>query len=184
MAPHYDDGSHYDDPLVFYDVSDPPPITMADKPVTYPVTEVLGFCDATIAMLNNRKTAMIALGVDPTAVITAIGATRDTLNTQNTTQEAMKTALRNQTIAVDAAKAIAYAKASNACDKVIDAFGGTSEQAKEARNLRKGLHHQSRTPATPTPTPSGFADPSGAARTFFRPRAGHPSARQIPSGDR
>jgi transposase-like protein len=127
---------------------------MADKNVTYPVTEVLGFCDATVAMLNNRKTAMTALGVDPTTLITTIGTNRDTLNTQNTTQEVMKTALRDQTAVVDAAKATAYAKASNACDKVIDAFGSTSEQAKEARNLRKALHHQSRAPATPTPTPT------------------------------
>jgi hypothetical protein len=45
MAPHYDDFSvHYDDPAIRYDVPDPPPTIMADKPVTYPVTEVLGFC--------------------------------------------------------------------------------------------------------------------------------------------
>jgi hypothetical protein len=124
---------------------------MPEKNVTYPVTEVLGFCDATIAMLNTHKTEMIAAGVDPTALITAIGATRDTLNTQNTAQEVIKTQLRNQTIVVDAANAAAYHKASNGCDRVIDAYGNTSEQAKEARNLRKGLQHKSRTPATPTP---------------------------------
>jgi hypothetical protein len=34
---------------------------MADKPVTFPVTEVLGFCDAVVAMLNTHKTEPVSV---------------------------------------------------------------------------------------------------------------------------
>jgi hypothetical protein len=155
MVWHYDDPLvHWDDPLIRYDDPGPLPRPMAENNITYPVTEVLGFCDAVVAMLNTHKTAMIATGVDPTAIITTIGAKRDTLNTQNTTQESLKTQLRDQTAVVQTANSDAYHRASNGCDRLIDAFGNTSEQAKEARNLRKSFQHAHRTPATPTPTPT------------------------------
>ena len=151
MAPHYNDGVSRFDSGLHYDVADPPPLTMATKKVTYPVTEIMGFCDAVVAMLNEHKTAMIAEDVDPTDLITAIGTEKTSLNTVNTQQEAAKTVLRTKTIAVDAAKITAYNKASKGCDQLIAAFGRTSEEAKEAINLRKGLKHESRPPDSPTP---------------------------------
>lgn len=154
MSPRYNDGSHYNDPRNRYDDPQPLPTTMADKPVTYPVTEVLGFCDAVAALLTTHKTEMIADGVDPTALMAAIATKRDTLNTQNTAQEALKTQLKNQTAVVDAANSDAYHTASKGCDQVIAAYGNTATASTEARNLRKGLQHKSRTAATPTPTPS------------------------------
>jgi hypothetical protein len=52
-----DPPAHYDDPAITWAAaSDLLPKTMADKPITFSITEVLGFCDATIALLNSRKT--------------------------------------------------------------------------------------------------------------------------------
>ena len=126
---YYDDPqAHYDDPQVTYATASDllPSTTMANKPVSYPVTEVLGFCDGISALHTNHKTAMIALGVDPTANLPRIGTKRDTLNTQNTEQEVMKTALRDKTPLVDAAKSDAYHEASQGADMLIAAFGNSS----------------------------------------------------------
>lgn len=125
---------------------------MPETKVTYPVEDVMGFCQSTKAMVNTYKTAMIAAGVDPTAALAALDPAVATLNAENAVQENIKTELRKQTPIVEAARNAAYGKASNLCDMVLTAFGRTSEQAKEATNLRKALHPQKAKPATP-PTP-------------------------------
>ncbi len=93
---------------------------------TYPVNEVLGFMSGSQQMLNDKKTAMIAAGVDPTTLITNLGTKHDRLNTENSTQEALKTQLRTQTETVEDEKTEGYDLASQACDMVISAFGRTS----------------------------------------------------------
>lgn len=125
---------------------------MPEIKVTYPVEEVLGFCQSVTAMVNTYKTEMIAAGVDPTAGLAALDPAVTTLNAQNAVQENIKTQLRNQTPVVEAARNEAYGKASNLCDLLISAFGRTSQQAKEATNLRKSLRPQKSKPANP-PTP-------------------------------
>ena len=150
---YYDSGVRWDQPGITYaSAQDLLPKPMSAKKVSYSVTDVMGFCDGIIALLNTHKTAMVAKGVDPTANITTIGTNRDSLNTENTKQETYKTQLHDQTALVDQVNATAYTVASNGADQVIAAFGSTSQVAKEARALRKSLKHTSRT-KTPTPTP-------------------------------
>ena len=117
---------------------------MAITNVTFPVNEVLGFSASAKQMLTNYKTQMVAAGVDPTALITKLGTEHDSLTVENDKQEGFKTQLRNQTAVVDAAKSLAYADGSNACDMVITAFGRNSEQAQEAINLRKSVRPDTR----------------------------------------
>ena len=112
---------------------------MPETKVTYVVEDVLGFCQSTKAMVNTYKTEMVAAGVDPTAALAQLETAHSSLNAENAVQENLKTQLRNQTPIVESARNIAYGKASNLCDMVLTAFGRTSEQAKEATNLRKGL---------------------------------------------
>ena len=126
---------------------------MSDSKKTYPVEAVLGFCKSTKAMVNTYKTAMTAAGVDPTAMLAVLDPAVTSLNTENATQESIKTQLRNQTPVVEAARDKAYSVASNLCDQVITAFGRTSEQAQEATNLRKKLT-QPATSKTQTTTPT------------------------------
>ena len=125
---------------------------MPETKVTYVVEDVLGFCQSTKAMVNTYKTEMVAAGVDPTAALAQLETAHSSLNAENAVQENLKTQLRNQTPIVESARNIAYGKASNLCDMVLTAFGRTSEQAKEATNLRKGLRPVKSKPATP-PTP-------------------------------
>ena len=125
---------------------------MATRTTTYPVNEVLGFCDGTKQMLETYKPDMIAAGVDPTALIAQLGPLHTTLNTENIKQEGIKTELRTQTEVVEAAKGDAYTTASRGIDMVISAFGRTSQQAKEAVALRKSVRPEPPTPPTP-PTP-------------------------------
>ena len=126
---------------------------MSDNNVKHPVIKVLGFCDSVKEMLNTHKTAMITTGVDPTAQITVIGTSRDTLNTDNTAQESLKTQLHEKTALVDSDNTAAYRNASKGCDMLIAAFGNTSEVAKEARNLRKPFQHPKRKSSSGTTTP-------------------------------
>jgi hypothetical protein len=153
MTPNYDDPQvFYDDPHVRYDVTTPSPKRMSSNNKTYPVNEVLGFMSGSQQMLNDKKTAMIAAGVDPTALITGLDTKHDSLNTKNIAQEAIKTQLRTQTELVDAEKTDGYDLASQACDMVISAFGRTSQEAAEATALRKSVRPAPRrTPSTPTP---------------------------------
>ena len=125
---------------------------MPETKVTYPVEEVLGFCQSTKAMVNTYKTEMIAAGVDPTAALAQLDTAHSSLHAEHAVQENLKTPLRTQTPVVESARNAAYGKASNICDMVITAFGRTSEQAKEATNLRKALHPQ-KSKATTPPTP-------------------------------
>ena len=123
---------------------------MADTRVSYAVNDVIGFCNSTKEMLNTNKAAMIAADVDPTALMAQLTTVAGTLTTENATQENMKTQLRDQTTLVANTNAAAYVKASKGCDMLISAFGRTSEQAKEATNLRKGLR-PAKNKSTPTP---------------------------------
>jgi hypothetical protein len=82
---------------------------------------------------------MTAKGIDPTAMLAALEPAHTDLSAKNVVQEGLKTQLRDQTPVVEAARDKAYTIASNLCDQVITAFGKTSEQAKEAVNLRKKL---------------------------------------------
>ena len=122
---------------------------MPETKVTYVVEDVLGFCQSVKAMASTYKTEMIAAGVDPTAALTQLDTAHSSLNAENAVQENLKTQLRNQTPVVESARNVAYGTASNVCDMVLTAFGRTSEQAKEATNLRKGLRPQKAKPATP-----------------------------------
>ncbi len=130
---------------------------MSDKKTTYPVNEVLGFCISAKQLLTGKKTEMIAQGVDPTAMIAKLQTDHDDLFAQNSSQEDLKTQLRMQTETVDASNTQAYMDGSNACDLVISAYGRTSQQAKEAINLRKSVRPVTRKaktdPDTPPPTP-------------------------------
>lgn len=137
-----------DDPLAVWDgpyhwdeqLNQNPTTIMADTQVSYPVQDVLGFCASAKDMVNNYKTRMVAAGVDPTAMLTQLDPAQVDLTSKNTVQENLKTQMRNQTPLVDAARDKAYTIASNLCDKVISAFGRTSEEAQEATNLRKKMH--------------------------------------------
>ncbi len=153
MTPNYDDPQvFYDDPQVHYDAITPSPKKMSSKKTTYPVNEVLGMMSGSKQMLTDKKTAMTAKGVDPTALIASLGTKHDSLNTKNIAQEALKTQLRNQTELVEAEKTEGYDLASQACDMVISAFSRTSEEAAEATALRKSVRPAPRhTPSTPTP---------------------------------
>jgi uncharacterized protein (DUF1501 family) len=126
---------------------------MNTKKTTYPVNEVLGMMSGAQQMLNDKKTVMIAAGVDPTLLITSLGTKHDSLNTENSTQEALKTQLRTQTETVEDEKTTGYDLASQACDMVISAFGRTSQEAAEATALRKSVRPAPRRTPTPPPTP-------------------------------
>lgn len=123
------------------------------KTTSYPVTRILGFCDAARQMLNVHQTQMIAAGVNPGALMALLPTQLDDLNAKNTVQESLKTQLRERTVLVDAAKGVAYATASQACDRMISAFGRTSEEGKEAIRLRRSLRLVRRASKTAAATP-------------------------------
>ena len=125
---------------------------MSASNVTYAVEDVMGFCTSAKALLTTYKNQMIEEEADPTTLINLLDLKRDDLNTKNSAQEALKTQLRIKTPEVATANADTYATASQACDKIISTFGRTSQQAKEATNLRKSIRPAKKS-ATPPPTP-------------------------------
>lgn len=150
----WDSGYNWDDPRLTWDGMAPEEsLTMPESKNTYSVETVLGFSTSVKSLLNTNKTAMIAKDEDPTARMTSIDTTAQSLTAENATQEKMKTDLREQTAKVEQLKAQLYSLSSAGCDKVLACFGRTSEQAKEATNLRKSLKTERRTPE-PTPPPA------------------------------
>lgn len=134
-----------------------PITTMPDIKVSFGVEDVLGYCQSTADMVNGYKPQMVAKGIDPAAMLTALGTAQTDLSAQNNVQEGLKTQLRDQTALVEGARDRAYTIASNLCDQLITAFGRTSEQAKEATNLRKKLRPSKPSSSGNTPTPGGNA---------------------------
>lgn len=96
---------------------------------------------------------MSANGVDATAMIAQLAANNNDLAAKHSAQVILKTQLKEQTALVEEAKALAYANASQACDRVISAFGRTANESKEAIHLRKALRFHSRASQAGWPTP-------------------------------
>lgn len=107
--------------------------------VTYPVPEVIGFCQDTVELVNTYKTKMVANGNDPTAALALLAPAQTDLATQNGIEQGIKTQLRTQTPITEASRDKAYSYSSYLVDQVVSAFGRNSEIAQEAINLRKKL---------------------------------------------
>ena len=122
---------------------------------TLPVELAVSYAQESSALLGKYQVDMTAQGVNPTAIMASITTKVPELIALNAEQENLKTQLRAKTEAVGTLKDEVEKLASTACDKILATYGRTSNEAKEATQLRTRVTspaaHRAAKPAPVTP---------------------------------
>jgi hypothetical protein len=107
-------------------------------------TEIIGFCDQLIQLLQDNKDDLQTKGLDVTLWITEIDALKTDTVTKITEQDSLEAAKKAKTKEVQAAAKLTYKTASTRLDAVIGVLGKDTPLAKQAGRLRSSIIKQSK----------------------------------------
>lgn len=115
-------------------------------------TEIIGFCDQLIQLLQDNQADLQTKGLDVTLWITEIDALKVDAVTKDAEQDDLRAAARAKTIEAQTAKKLAYKTASTRLDAVIGVLGKDTPLAKQAGRLRSSIIKQSKKRTGEEPT--------------------------------
>jgi hypothetical protein len=123
--------------------------------VAHTFTETVGIITGVIAHLENADNAAALTAKDfPVANrLTRLKAKLTKINGDNAEQERRKTALSQQTDILNVSVEDGYTDASGAIDAIGDAYGKTSDAAKNVQKIRSNIR-RGPSPQPPTPPPA------------------------------
>jgi hypothetical protein len=107
-------------------------------------TEIIGFCDQLVQLLQDNKDDLKTKGLDVTNWDTEIDALKADTVTKITEQDNLVAAKKTKTKEVQAAAKLTYKTASTRLDAVIAVLGKDTPLAKQAGRLRSSIIKQSR----------------------------------------
>ena len=118
-------------------------------------TEVIGFAQSVLDLLEKEKVALKKGGLNVDVLIAKVSIALEQARTANTTQESIKHQLKASTTLTEAEMDNAYITASSALDMAMGAVGKTSPQARVFQRLRSKMRRDdgggsAETPPEPT----------------------------------
>ena len=124
---------------------------------------LIGVVDEFLQLLTTNSSTLTAAGLNVTNIGSDLNSKKSDLIAKNDSQSNLKTQLKNQTAATDAATTTLYATFSSRLDAVCGVVGKTTNFGKQVAQLRSNLRRKiNRTDGNVTPLPAS-APKSAAA---------------------
>ncbi|HEX8370033.1 MAG TPA: hypothetical protein VF604_15910 [Pyrinomonadaceae bacterium] len=115
-------------------------------------TEIIGFCDQLVQLLQDNQADLQTKGLDVTLWVTEIDALKSDAVTRDAEKDDLRAAAKTKTKESQIATKLAYKTASTRLDAVIGVLGKDTPSAKQAGRLRSSIIKQSKKKTSEEPT--------------------------------